>query len=152
MLSSTEKKYLLAVYLTADEGSTRLKRVADFLKVKMPSAKQVLEFLAEKKMVNYVRRGPISLTKKGQEVALKEYERFTNLKVFLKNVLFLREEEAEKGAWEIFFALEEGIANRIVDFVSFLNQCPQITPLCIKGFREFLETGSFPKLCQLRKQ
>ncbi|KAF2959900.1 MULTISPECIES: metal-dependent transcriptional regulator [unclassified Thermotoga] len=151
MLSPTEKRYLLAVLLTTEEGSTRLKKVSDFLKVKMPSAKQILEDLATKKFINYVRRGPISLTKKGMELAQKEMERFNNLKEFLKKILFLNEEEAEKGAWEIFFNLEESIADRVVDFMNFLTYCPQITPICIKGFKEYLETGKFPTLCRLRR-
>jgi len=72
MLSPTEKRYLLAVLLTTEEGSTRLKRVSDFLKVKMPSAKQILEDLANKKLVNYVRRGPISLEQKREWNSLKK--------------------------------------------------------------------------------
>ncbi|PLV59315.1 metal-dependent transcriptional regulator [Thermotoga sp. KOL6] len=151
MLSPTEKRYLLAVLITLDDGSTRLKRVSDFLKVKMPSAKQILEDLAMKKLINYVRRGPISLTKKGMELAQKEKERFDNLKEFLEKILFLDKKEAEKGAWEIFFNLEEKIADRVVDFMNFLTHCPHITPICIKGFKEYLETGEFPVLCRLKR-
>lgn len=62
-IGSTERKYLLAVYLTLNEmGWTRLKKVSDFLKVKMPSAKQFLMKLEDAKLIYYEKRGGISLT------------------------------------------------------------------------------------------
>jgi len=147
LLTPTEKKYLLAVYLTIDEGSTRLKRVSEFLKVKMPSAKQALEELARKKLIDYVTRGPISLTKKGKEMAEIEKERFDNLVNFLVEVLFLDKEKAQKGAWEIFFNMDDDVAQRLIDFMNFLSKCPLERPICLKGFEEFIKTGEFIHAC-----
>lgn len=147
LLTPTEKKYLLAVYLTIDEGSTRLKRVSGFLKVKMPSAKQVLEELARKKLLNYVTRGPISLTKRGKEIAELEKERFDNLVSFLTHVLFLNKEKAWRGAWEVFFNMDDEVAQRLIDFMNFLSKCPLDQPICLKGFERFLKTGEFLHAC-----
>ncbi|WP_231555917.1 hypothetical protein [Thermotoga neapolitana] len=77
MLSPTEKRYLLAVLLTLDEGSTRLKKVSDFLRVKMPSAKQILEELASKKLINYVRRAPFPSQKRVQNLPRKNWSAST---------------------------------------------------------------------------
>jgi len=113
----------------------------------MPSAKQALEELARKKLIDYVTRGPISLTKKGKEMAEIEKERFDNLVSFLVEVLFLDKEKAQKGAWEIFFNMEDDVAQRLIDFMNFLSKCPLEQPICLKGFEEFIKTGEFVHAC-----
>jgi len=83
-LGPTERKYLLAVYLTLNEmGWTRLKKISNFLKVKMPSAKQFLERLAGAGLLYYEHRGGISLTPEGKRIAVAENARFNAVKIFL---------------------------------------------------------------------
>jgi len=120
-LGSTERKYLLAVYLTLNEmGWTRLKKISNFLKVKMPSAKQFLERLSDIGLIYYEHRGGISLTPEGKKIAIAENAHFNAVKVFFCEILQLSQEEADNAAWNIYFNLSSSIANKFSDFARFL--------------------------------
>lgn len=120
-IGSTERKYLLAVYLTLNQmGWTRLKRISDFLKVKMPSAKQFLEKLSELQLIYYEPRGSITLTAEGKKLAIIENTKFNAVKMFFCEILSLEESDASEAAWGAYFNLNERVIDRIVDFARFI--------------------------------
>lgn len=136
-IGSTERKYLLAVYLTLNEmGWTRLKKISVFLNVKMPSAKQFLERLASQSLIYYERRGSISLTQRGKRLAIIENAMFNAVKMFFCNILQLDEKEADHAAWNVYFTLSDKAIGRFSDFARFLveNEGKDY----VEKFREFL--------------
>jgi DtxR family Mn-dependent transcriptional regulator len=136
-LGPTERKYLLAVYLTLNEmGWTRLKKISNFLRVKMPSAKQFLERLASAGLLYYEHRGGISLTPEGKRIAVAENARFNAVKIFFCEILQLSSEEADEAAWNIYFNLSENTVNKFSDFARFLfeDEGKEI----VEKFRKFL--------------
>ncbi|AMW32224.1 metal-dependent transcriptional regulator [Fervidobacterium islandicum] len=136
-LGPTERKYLLAVYLTLNEmGWTRLKKISNFLKVKMPSAKQFLEKLADAGLIYYEHRGGISLTAEGKKIAVAENARFNAVKVFFCEILQLSAEEADEAAWNIYFNLSENTVNKFSEFARFLFE--EEGKEIIEKFRNFL--------------
>ncbi|MGC8955454.1 MAG: metal-dependent transcriptional regulator, partial [Fervidobacterium sp.] len=136
-IGSTEKKYLLAVYLTLNEmGWTRLKKISNFLNVKMPSAKQFLEKLTEQGLIYYERRGGISLTQEGKKVAILENARFSAVKMFFCEILQLEEKESDQAAWNIYFNLSDKIINKFSDFARFLVEDEGKS--IVEKFRNFL--------------
>ena len=149
-IGSTERKYLLAVYLTLNEmGWTRLKKVSNFLKVKMPSAKQFLTKLEEAGLIYYERRGGISLTQEGKRLAIIENAHLNDVRVFFCEILSLDEKEAVEAAWNIYFNLSDKTVRRFSDFARFLveGEAKDV----VEKFREFIQKKK-KKLtpCQIR--
>lgn len=136
-IGSTERKYLLAVYLTLNEmGWTRLKKISSFLNVKMPSAKQFLERLASQGFIYYEKRGSISLTQEGKKLAIVENTMFNAVKMFFCNILQLEEREANEAAWNIYFSLSDKAIGRFSDFARFVIEGGGNE--YIEKFKEFL--------------
>ena len=136
-LGSTERKYLLAVYLTLNEmGWTRLKKISNFLKVKMPSAKQFLERLAGLGLIYYEHRGGISLTVEGKKIAISENARFNAVKLFFYEILQLTEAESNDAAWNIYFNLSSSTASKFSDFARFLFE--EGGKEVVEKFKDFL--------------
>ena len=149
-IGSTERKYLLAVYLTLNEmGWTRLKKVSNFLKVKMPSAKQFLTKLEEAGLIYYERRGGISLTQEGKRLAIIENAHLNAVRVFFCEILSLDEKEAVEAAWNIYFNLSDKTVRRFSDFARFLVEGEARD--VVEKFREFIHQPR-KKLtpCQIR--
>ncbi|MFN6992466.1 MAG: metal-dependent transcriptional regulator, partial [Fervidobacterium sp.] len=136
-IGSTERKYLLAVFLTLNEmGWTRLKKISTFLNVKMPSAKQFLERLTSQGLVYYEKRGSISLTQEGKKIAIVENTMLSAVKMFFCNILQLEEKEANEAAWNVYFSLSDKAILRFSDFARFLIEGSGIE--YIEKFKEFL--------------
>lgn len=136
-IGSTERKYLLAVYLTLNQmGWTRLKKISDFLRVKMPSAKQFLERLSEQKLIYYEPRGSITLTAEGKKVAITENTKLNAVKMFFCEILGLDENEASEAAWNVYFNLNDKIVERFISFARFLVEGG--SDEIVGKFREFL--------------
>ncbi len=153
-LNVTERKYLLAVYLSLNEmGWTRLKKISTLLNVKMPSAKQFLERLKEKGLIYYEKRGGIALTNEGKKIAVNENVSFNALKNFFCNVLLLDPAQVDEAAWKVYFELSHQISNRFVDFARFTIECDTFKDL-VEEFKKFLsETGEkWQVKCVLKKR
>ncbi|MDK2885740.1 MAG: hypothetical protein PWP54_298 [Thermosipho sp. (in: thermotogales)] len=147
-LTSAERKYLLIVFLTLNEmGWTRLKKVSDFAKVKMPSAKQSLDSLAKKGLIFYERRGAITLTKLGKEIAIKENENIQAVRKFFTEIMLIEPEKANEASWKIYFDMSEEIVEKFVLFAKFMNQCPLEKPVFIGHFKEFIKKGNLGSEC-----
>jgi len=145
-LSNGEKKYLLGVILTCSEyGWTRLKWVADFYGVKLPTAKEFLSSLAKKGLLDYQRRGAIFLTKKGQEIAEKEKKKFETVVTFMTKCLLVDEDIAKKNALKILFDLDEILADRMYKFIDMITKCPS-KPIIIDRFEQYIKDGT-RKVC-----
>ncbi len=142
-LSAGERKYLLGVILTLSEnGWTRLKKVADFFGVRMPTAKEFLDSLTKKGLLDYERRGSIFLTKRGQQMAEKEKNKYDVLVTFMTRCLLVGEETAKKNAIKIMFDLDEEVAERMYEFIDFMTKCPS-RPVFIEKFEQFVKDGTY---------
>jgi len=147
-LTSAERKYLLVVLLTLNEmGWTRLKKISDFAKVKMPSAKQSLDSLAKKGLIYYERRGAITLTKRGKEIAIKENENIQAVKKFFSEIMLINPEKVNEACWKIYFEMSDEVVEKFVLFAKFMDQCPIEKPVFINHFKEFLKNGSIKSEC-----
>ncbi|ABR31619.1 DNA-binding protein [Thermosipho melanesiensis] len=147
-LTKAERKYLLVVFLTLNSmGWTRLKKVSDYANVKMPSAKQALNSLAQKGLVYYEKRGAITLTEEGKKIALRENKNIQAFKNFLIDFLKIAPEKAHKSCMKIYFDLDDEVAEKFVMFSKFMNECPQEKPLFLKHFDEFLKNNRIVSKC-----
>ncbi len=147
-LTKAERKYLLMVFLTLNSmGWTRLKKIADYAGVKMPSAKQALDSLAEKGLIYYEKRGAITLTDKGKKIAIIENKNIRAVQKFLVEILGIAPEKAWDSCLKIYFDMDEEAASKFLLFAKFMNECPQEQPLFIKHFKEYLSKGKITDNC-----
>ena len=82
-----------------------------------PSVNKALNNLKENKLVNYETYGTIELTKEGEDLAKKIIEAYDIVFLFLKDVLEITEEEAEKEAEKMKSALNDNTLNKLAIYV-----------------------------------
>jgi DtxR family Mn-dependent transcriptional regulator len=146
-LSKAQRKYLVAVLRTMKMGWTRLKRVSEYMKVKMPSAKQILDGLTEAGLLYYEKRGGITLTEEGKSIVNQDNEKLATVEKFLSQVFLLDESTSRQGAWNMYFDMPDIVSERFVIFAEFIDKCPMTKPLFIRDFGEYLKTGKMLKSC-----
>jgi len=133
--------------LNKGRRSVRLKDIARALRVKLPSAVQMLRSLANEGLVIYERFGAIELTPKGIEAARSVYERHKVLYSFLREILGVDDEAAERDACGMEHHVSEDTLFRLLKFIEFIRSCPEGEPLWLSSFHYYLKHGERPAHC-----
>jgi DtxR family Mn-dependent transcriptional regulator len=106
-MTQSMEDYLEMVSFLADEGPVRLTDIARRLGFAKPSVHAALKTLGEQGLIDHKRYSPVSLTEKGQALALEIRERHNLIKNFLINSLGISVENAEKDACKMEHILSE---------------------------------------------
>jgi len=88
------------------------------------------------------------LTSKGETMAADVIRRHEILRDFFVKVLAVDETEAEETACKMEHAISEGILERFVRFVDFVELCPRGGTKWIKGFEHFCHQGETGEQCE----
>ena len=116
MLTMSLEDYLETILLLSEQDGTRVRDIATFLDVKMPSVNKAI---SELKKLNYVTQKPygaVSLTETGRECAQRILKRHRLLRRFLK-ILKVSDENAEADACRIEHFLSRETITCITRFV-----------------------------------
>jgi DtxR family Mn-dependent transcriptional regulator len=149
-LSESMENYVETISRLEEELKVvRVKNIAKSLKVKMPSVSSALALLSKKKLVNYEKYDYVELTEEGRRVAGALRTRHAVLKKFLKDVLAVDEENAEKDSCDMEHHVSRKTINNIMKFIEFIDICPRGQNLCVKNFKSYLNTGKLP-VCEDR--
>lgn len=133
-LTPSMEDYLEMIYrLSAAEGYTRVKDVAEALHIQPPSVTKMLQKLHEKGQVRYEKYGIIKLTPQGQKIGAYLLNRHNTLREFLQLI----------GVKEHLHEDVEGIEHNVstptlqclLEFVRFLRSNPRL----IKEFYRYQE-------------
>lgn len=89
MLSQTEENYLKSIYHLEESHSKNVSTtlIAKDLNTKASSVTDMLQKLADKKLVNYEKYKGVKLTSEGKNIAVKIVRRHRIWEVFLVNKL-----------------------------------------------------------------
>jgi len=132
-LTESLEDYLEAIYqLQRENESVRVKEIADYVGVKMPSVSSALRVLKERDLVEHEAYGEVSLTPEGRETAEFLCRRHFALATFLRDILGLDPEQAEREACGIEHALSAETLRRLLMLIDFIERCP-------RGGEEWLE-------------
>jgi DtxR family Mn-dependent transcriptional regulator len=124
-VSASLEDYLEAIYHVVEaKGAARAKDIVLRLGVHNSSVTQALRSLSEKDLINYAPYDVITLTTRGERIALDVVRRHTTLSEFLSKVLGLPEPEADEGACLMEHAISPMIMDRLVKFVEYFENCP----------------------------
>ncbi len=145
-LSSTFQDYLLDILKIANEKKiVRARDISKSRKVKMPAVTVMLKKMEETGLIVHERYGYVELTEKGKRFADQICKRHEVLYEFLKDILNLSPEIAEKDAHKIEHDLDEKTIKKISDLMEFVDVMDKTfhTHKCF-CFSYFLENGMLP--------
>lgn len=122
-LTTSLEDYLEAIlFLEEKNRVARVKDIAEYLSVQMPSVTGALKTLKNKDLVEYERNSFINLSKEGLKIARSIRKKHDILKKFLNKTLLLDEETADEEACKIEHAIDKSTANRIKNLTEFISQ------------------------------
>ncbi len=138
-LVSTEamENYLEVIYLLAKrKRRVRISDISSALKVKAPTATEMVQKLADRGLVTYKPyERNIRLTVEGETEAVKVMRRHDILKRFLQ-LLGVSEEIAEEDACKIEHHIHHETMKRLSNFIEFIQKHPE-SPKLLESFRNF---------------
>lgn len=117
-VTSSLQDYLEAILnLHQEKEKARVTDIAERLDIAKPSVIQALALLKEKGLINQDPYGPVELTDKGREYALKIRHRHKIIYGFLTQVLNVSPEAAEKDACLMEHDLSSESFERLLEFL-----------------------------------
>jgi DtxR family Mn-dependent transcriptional regulator len=112
-MTQSLEDYLEMVSFLADEGEVRITDIAARLGVSKPSVLTALRILEEQGLLEHERYRTVSLTQKGVAQAAEIRDRHSFLTVFLKDVVGVSADVAEKDACKMEHLLSEETLKKI---------------------------------------
>jgi DtxR family Mn-dependent transcriptional regulator len=153
VLTSSMENYLEVIWvIRAEKRVPRVKDVAKYLGVKTSSVVNAIKVLSEKQLVQQEPYGYIELTQKGILMAKEIYERHKTLYKFFHEILGIEHSLAEKDACEIEHHIHRKTLNRILQFIRFVETCPEGEPLWLSSFHYYVKHGKRPEHCEDSKK
>ncbi len=148
-LTASLEDYLETIYhIIEDKQAARVKEIAKRLEVNNSSVTGALKTLSKKGLLNYAPYDVITLTDKGEVIALDVIRRHRVLKKFIINILCIEGETADDAACMMEHSVTPEVLERIVRFVEFTEVCPRSGKEWISGFRRFCDSNFSLELCQ----
>lgn len=113
-MTNIQEEYLRNIYmLEKKDGFARITDIAKNMHKTKPTVNYAMNFLKEENLINYETYGNISLTEKGKKKAEKIVEAYYIVYLFLKDILKLDENKAEKEAIKMKATLEDETLNKL---------------------------------------
>lgn len=118
MISKALEEYLKTMYiLEKQKGNIRVTDIAKKMNCTKPSVNKAIYNLKDNGMVSYETYGEITLTEDGENLAKKILEAYDIVYLFLKDVLGLDSEDAEKEAEKIKSSITDETVNKLAKYV-----------------------------------
>ncbi|MCK5833036.1 metal-dependent transcriptional regulator [bacterium] len=146
-ISSNLEDYLEVIgKLVTDGKSATVSAIARIMGVSRPSVTQIVSKMIEMGLVQHVPYGDVKLTSFGEEIAQKIARRHKLLFRFLRDLLNVPPDIADKEACEIEHSIGPETTLRLAAFVDFIDSFHG-TPEWLDHFHEFLKTNELPSIC-----
>ena len=118
MVSKALEEYLKTMYvLKKQNGNIRVTDIANKMNCTKASVNKAIYNLKDNGLLNYESYGTIELTQEGENLAKKVLEAYDIVYLFLKDVLDIEEEKAEKEAEKIKVAITDETINKLAKYV-----------------------------------
>ena len=118
MVSKALEEYLKTMYvLKKQNGNIRVTDIANKMNCTKSSVNKAIYNLKDNGLLNYESYGTIELTQEGEDLAKKVLEAYDIVYLFLKDVLDIEEEKAEKEAEKIKVAITDETINKLAKYV-----------------------------------
>lgn len=118
MISRALEEYLKTIYIIKKQNDgVRITDIANKMHCTKPSVNKAVNNLKNNGLLNYETYGTIELTEKGENLAKKIIETYDIVNVFLKDVLNLDSEKAEKEAENLKSVMSDYTINKLARYV-----------------------------------
>lgn len=145
MLTNSMEDYLEAISILAEKKKyVRVRDIAKYMKVKMPSVTGALKLLVKKNLVNHEKYEYVELTKQGTMIAQGIRDRHDAILRFLTEVLNMDPETAERDACGIEHSISAITLDRLLKVIECIEECPRGEPECMRRFEYYVEHGEKP--------
>jgi len=148
-LSSSLEDYLETILAVVQEKkAARVKDIVSRMQVKASSVTGALRLLTDRGLINYAPYDLITLTEKGEQIARDVTRRHEILRSFFEKILKVDPREADDGACKLEHAISPALLDRLIKFISFIEQCPRGGEQWMQEFSRFCEQGVLRDDCQ----
>jgi DtxR family transcriptional regulator, Mn-dependent transcriptional regulator len=141
--SASVEDYVKAIWEVAGSGAASTKDVAERLSIAPPSVTNMFVRLQEMGLVEYERYRGASLTRRGQEEALRLIRRHRLIETFLLEHLGYSWREVHEEAERLEHAVSDGFTERLAEFLGHPDQDPHGDPIPAAD-GSFAPDDSFP--------
>lgn len=118
MISKALEEYLKTIYVLKKQNeNVRVTDIANSMNCSKPSVNKAINILKDNGYLNYEAYGTIEMTEKGENLAKKILETYDIVYLFLKDVLGLESEEAEKEAEKIKLSMNDNTINSLAKYI-----------------------------------
>ena len=147
-LTESLEKYLLAIYeIVKVNTAARVKDVSNYLNIGGPATSDAVKTLAERKFINYVHDGIITITKKGIEKAEEKLKKHHTIENFLEKVLLVDTEKIETSARQIEYSMPDDVLDKFVNFLTFMENCSCKEPKWVRSYNYYSKNGKMQDKC-----
>jgi len=130
MNTFTEENYLKAIYhLSTQSKSVSTNQIAASLNTKAASVTDMLKKLAEKELINYARYQGVTLSQKGEKVALSIVRKHRLWEYFLVEKLNFKWDEVHEVAEELEHISSRELVDRLDEFMGHPKFDPHGDPI-----------------------
>lgn len=147
-LTESLEKYLLAIYeIVKVNKAARVKDVSNYLQIGGPATSDAVKTLAERKFINYVPYGIITITPKGKKKAENKIKRHKTISNFLEKVLMTDKDRVESSARQIEYSMSDDVLERFIQFLTFMDCCSCKEPKWVKSYKYYALNGQMQDKC-----
>jgi DtxR family Mn-dependent transcriptional regulator len=141
MSTISEENYIKSIFKLSEEldNEVTTNAIAERLETKASSVTDMIQKLAEKKLVNYKKYQGVTLTNEGEILAVKIIRKHRLWELFLYQTLGFKWDEIHDIAEELEHIKSEVLVERLDKFLNYPNNDPHGDPIPDKG-------GKFPEI------
>jgi DtxR family Mn-dependent transcriptional regulator len=130
MNTFTEENYLKAIYhLSLQAGSVSTNQIAASLNTKAASVTDMLKKLADKELINYTKYQGVTLTARGEKIAVSIIRKHRLWEYFLVEKLNFKWDEVHDVAEELEHISSKELIDRLDDFMGHPKYDPHGDPI-----------------------
>ncbi len=127
--------------LQAENKPATVTEISRMMCVKMPTVVYAMKKLSEQNLVEYNKRSPIKLTRKGKRWGANVFRRHEALRHFLVEILNVDPDIAAEDACKMEHFLSPVSLERLSKFLDFVLKCPRGKPEWLEGLAYYFEKG-----------
>lgn len=127
-LTNSQEEYLKTIYLL--EKSKQKVRVTDIaikLEITKPSVNKAIHLLKDMELINYKAYGNITLTKKGERIAIEILKKQDILTMFLVEILGITKQQAEEEAIAMKHTISEQTIQKLNQYATQIMNLGDLT-------------------------
>jgi len=142
-LTPAMEGYLEAVLMLEEKKQPpRVKAISDMMRVTKPTVHSALVSLVELGYLRHENYGHVELTPEGKAIAEDVYQRHKILTKFLKDILKVNPNMAEKEACGMEHAMSDETLTKLTQFIEFLEIRPKgKVNQCLSRFHKYSKNG-----------